>query len=73
MIQRMLANLLDNAIKYTPSGGAVTVSVSENDGTGRCLRQRYGHRHFSGATFPAFLSDSTGAIRAGQNPASVWA
>jgi len=32
MIQRMLSNLLDNAIKYTPSGGKVSVLVSENDG-----------------------------------------
>jgi heavy metal sensor kinase len=31
MIQRMLSNLLDNAIKYTPSGGSVVISIAENN------------------------------------------
>jgi heavy metal sensor kinase len=30
MVQRMFSNLFDNAIKYTPSGGSVSVDVSEN-------------------------------------------
>jgi heavy metal sensor kinase len=31
MIQRMISNLLDNAIKYTPSRGSVTVLMNEKD------------------------------------------
>ena len=30
-LQRMVANMLDNAIKYTPSGGSVAVSVNADD------------------------------------------
>jgi signal transduction histidine kinase len=34
MVQRMLGNLLDNAIKYTPQGGRVSVDVSRHGEAG---------------------------------------
>jgi two-component system OmpR family sensor kinase len=32
LVRRMLLNLLDNAIKYTPAGGSVTLRIEEPDG-----------------------------------------
>ena len=31
-LQRLMVNLLDNAVKYTPTGGMITVSVEQSDG-----------------------------------------
>jgi signal transduction histidine kinase len=31
-LQRLMVNLLDNAVKYTPPGGTITVSVKQSDG-----------------------------------------
>jgi heavy metal sensor kinase len=34
-VQRIVANLVDNALKYTPRGGSVTIAVAEEEGGAR--------------------------------------
>jgi signal transduction histidine kinase len=37
MVQRLIANLIDNALKYTPAGGSVDIAVSPNAGGGTVI------------------------------------
>jgi signal transduction histidine kinase len=37
MLKRMLLNLLDNAVKYTPRGGNVTIAMTTQNGDARII------------------------------------
>jgi signal transduction histidine kinase len=37
MLKRMLLNLLDNAVKYTPEGGAISIDLESQDGNARIV------------------------------------
>ncbi len=42
LLRELFHNLIDNAIKYTPAGGSVTVRLSQQDGRIRCTVQDTG-------------------------------
>ena len=52
MIQRLLSNLLDNALKYTPAGGRVDVSLSQTGGRDATLTVRDTGRGISTEDLP---------------------
>jgi heavy metal sensor kinase len=52
LVQRMLANLLDNAIKYTPQGGAVSVSARRDPPQGMVIEVSDSGSGISAADLP---------------------
>jgi heavy metal sensor kinase len=52
MIQRMLSNVLDNAVKYTPTGGSVDVAVMDNGTRGVTVSVKDTGTGISGSDLP---------------------
>ena len=59
-VREILVNLVANALRHTPAGGAVTVEVGDGRGRGAARRARHRRRHRPGRTCRACSTGSTG-------------
>ena len=68
-LEQVVANLLDNALKYTPSGGCVEVALSAGGGRARLRVADTGvgidQKHLEGLFRPFFQGDTSQARREG--------
>ena len=62
-LQTVLANLLDNAVKFTPSGGTVTLTVRPEGWRGAGHGRRHRRRHPGGGAAPDLRALSPGTQR----------
>jgi signal transduction histidine kinase len=72
MLQRMLANILDNAVKYTRSGGKIDVSLSEAKNHNITISVKDTGVGISEADLPRISNDSTAATRADPSREPGW-
>ncbi len=71
-LQRMLANLIDNALNYTPRPGTVTVWVSGNENLGTIAIQDTGIGIAPRRNCPIFSGAFTAATGAARGRAPAW-